>query len=79
MADQKDMRAISRIAVADELGRNKIVHKAFEGRKQFCEFGFHEFAAPSALVLKSGHRVRFSQHRAAGTGQQIFRFRLRPR
>ncbi|MFY9954761.1 hypothetical protein [Bradyrhizobium sp.] len=52
MADQKDMGAISRIAVADELGRNKIVHKAFEGRKQFCEFGFHEFRCAFCVNLE---------------------------
>jgi hypothetical protein len=52
MADQKNVRAISRIAVAGELGRNKVVHEAFKGCKQFCEFGFHEIRHAFCVTLE---------------------------
>jgi hypothetical protein len=41
MADQKDVRAVSRITIGCDVGRNKVVHKPVERRNQFCQFSFH--------------------------------------
>jgi hypothetical protein len=51
MADQKDVGAVSRVAVGRDLGWNKVVHKAIEGGEYFCEFDFHEIRAAFCINL----------------------------
>jgi hypothetical protein len=53
MADQKHMRAISRVAVSGDIGRNEIAYESVEHRKQFCEFDFHEIHAAFCETDKS--------------------------
>jgi hypothetical protein len=52
MADEKNVGAVSRVAISRYLCRNKVVNEAVKSRNHFCELGFHEiFAAFCVNVL----------------------------
>jgi hypothetical protein len=42
MTDEKDVRAVSRIAIGSDIGWNEIVNQTIEGGNRRCKFGFDE-------------------------------------
>jgi hypothetical protein len=60
MADQKNMGAVSRIAISRYLCRNEVVNEAVKSRNHFCELGFHEICAAFCVNI-----LQFTNYAAA--------------